>query len=670
MTATINEEKRFGGNKFPSISPMLFTGFGDSITGQSIYFPPGYTDANVQTWTPSTNYGANEQVQYGGWFFWSGLSGGTSGVTPPVPGATNDGGINWTIMNPVANKQGTSYLFWAEAFSNGKLRWDMDIGFAGPWFGLKQIRMRSRGSGYAPGDTANFNNGGKGTLIVNPVDGGIDGVTITSPGYGTTGVSMTSITTSTGSGATWTHIRSCAGNFGVPGATTVDMNTWLADVIASPAKIIVYCAGTNDVTAGTAASVITANYKQHWDAIQASGKALIIIPIPPRGVGLTPTNIKVLNQCNRYARAYARGEAWANTYGYANVSLADVGPYWTDAASTSVHNVIGGTGGVDGAMTNDGVHPSERGAMYLGWAVWEAAQQFVGGAPAFPSRFCSQYDGFDPSLNNGGNMLEGDAWETGKTIVQGAHRSNAGNVYVATQGGTTSTAPTGTGTNIVDNTVRWDYCWPSGMSVMNSASQAAAIVGGTPAGITLSGNMPSGYTFGRQSGSATGTITHSIESPWSNGVTGKRWKIVFSLGSGTNGELWYFKLPFKNNYLWGLLNADLATAFMEMEAELELSGVANVNYFQLYGPQYSYAYGNAGPSTGGAGRRIMNSSGEMLSIPNGGKILLRSQKLLIPAANTSVSGTIYVGFDASGGAGSATLTLYLNYIAARKAGLI
>jgi hypothetical protein len=56
----------------------------------------------------------------------------------------------------------------------------------------------------------------------------------------------------------------------------------------------------------------------------------------------------------------------------------------------------------------------------------------------------------------------GTAWAPSTTYTVGARRTNGGNVYTCTTGGTSagSGGPSGTGTGIVDNTVRWSYVGP------------------------------------------------------------------------------------------------------------------------------------------------------------------------------------------------------------------
>ena len=639
------------------------TALGDSISAQSIYFPVGYVNANITSWTAATAYVSNQVVQYNGFFFRC-PSGATSGATPPTPSATNDGTINWTWLTFNCTKQGTSYLFWAEAFSNQRMRWDMSQGYAGPWFGIQKIIVRNGGSGYSPADTPIFDNGAKGTLTV--AGGVITAVSVTSPGYATGGVHLTGITTSTGSGAQFTVVQSCAGSFAVPGASTTDMVAFLPDAVASAADIFVIMGGTNDVAAAVGYATITANLKTCYETLMNVGKKVIAVPIPPRSIGVTTATRAVLVRVNQWIRAYARGESWANPGGFKNISLADATGFLTDGASAT-NAPIGGNGGVAGAMMQDGVHPSERGAMYIGYAVWQAAQQFIGATPSYPARIYNQFDGYDPVNNPGGNMLEGLPWTASTVYALGALASNSGNVYYCVQAGTSAASggPTGTGSNIVDNAARWTYSgWPSGMSVLASAATALA---SPPGGITYSGNYPAGYGVLRQGGSASGTVTGTIENPWSSGQAGQRWKLDFVLGSGTSSELWRITMPFKNVANWGILPADLGVVRVEMEAELEISGVANMNYLQLYGPQGAQFYGAIGPQNGGVGRSMMNSAGEMLAIPNGGKFLLRAQSMLLPAGETTLSGNIYIGFDASGGAGSATGTVRVNYVALRRA---
>jgi hypothetical protein len=74
-----------------------------------------------------------------------------------------------------------------------------------------------------------------------------------------------------------------------------------------------------------------------------------------------------------------------------------------------------------------------------------------------------------------------------------------------------------------------------------------------------------------------------------------------------------------------------------------------------------------GPNTGGTGYHLPASTGEMLAWPNGGKLLLRTQPMLLAPSLSTMTLLLQVGFDASGAAGSATGTIKVNYVALRRA---
>ena len=178
--------------------------------------------------------------------------------------------------------------------------------------------------------------------------------------------------------------------------------------------------------------------------------------------------------------------------------------------------------------------------------------------------------------------------------------------------------------------------------------------------------------MGRNSGTASGTIAGAIENPWSNGQTGQRQSLVWTLGSGTASEQWYIALLSGAYANFGILAGDLGVNPIAAEIELELSNVANLTglYISLFD---SSTYGwnfQSGPTDTGVGQHLLNSSGEMIAWPNGGKITLRTQSAVMPVTNTSnLALTLFANFDASGAAGSATATIKLNYLAIRKSGV-
>ena len=156
------------------------------------------------------------------------------------------------------------------------------------------------------------------------------------------------------------------------------------------------------------------------------------------------------------------------------ITLADPNGYLADGTSTGVLP-IGGTGGVSGAMTNEGLHPSNRGAIYCGYTVWQAAQTFFGAiTPAYPARPYSQADGYDAVNNPGGNYLEGLAWQALTAYAQYQLCSNNGNVYICATAGTSASSggPTTTANGISDGTVAWNYIRKAGASVFANGTSA------------------------------------------------------------------------------------------------------------------------------------------------------------------------------------------------------
>lgn len=639
---------------------LKINGIGDSITASPIYYPSGYGLTKgiiVPAWLPNTAYALGTLVQNGGIVYYCYTAGTSAGSGGPTGGGGTDGTVYWFANNPNTQKSGKSFHSWAEWWSNGTLNFDMSQGYAGTQFGLIKVIVLNGGSNYSPSDTISFGNGSAASLVVS--GGVITGVTITNPGFATSW-SGYSITTSTGSGASLAIVAGGSGTFATGSRTTAEIIGYLPDAIASSVDIFTVEAGTNDISAGVASSVIIANLKTIYDTLLAAGKKVIVLPILPRAYSLTTAQLANILAVNNFIRAYASRNSTANTVGYKEVVLADPSSYWQDGTNTGYYP-IGGTGATNGAVTYDGLHPSTLGAQLIGYCVWLAAQRWIGVSDPVGQHIYSQADGYDPVRNPTGNMLEGITWQTGVAYTLGALCSNAGNVYYCTQAGTSAAAPTGTGSNIVDGTVRWTYSWPAGMSVSNSGTSGSGTTAGS---VTVSGTFISGTTTTRQQGTAAGTIVGSIENPWSNGVTAKRQVHTISLGSGTAGEIWKFDYGYNAIAKYGITASDIGK-FFYMEVELNVSGLANMNllYAHMNGTNIQSQTGN---NSGNASDRMLNSSGGVISYPNGGTIMLRSQPIALTTLNTIINPTIWMGFDCSGGAGSATGVIKTNYIAIKK----
>lgn len=658
-------------SKFAQLGTQKIQAFGDSTTSLAAYFPSNTDLTNVPQWVTSTVYPANFAIKNNGLMFFTSAGGTSAGVPGPTPTVPNDGGVLWVYNEFAAVKNWRCYLSWVELFSGGRLNWDMDTGYGGIINSVFRIYVLSGGSNYIT-PLITFSNNATGTVLT--TNGVVTGVQIKSPGF-TTGVVTGTITDAGGgTGATVYCAIQPSGTLAVTGDNTTNMLTRLVDAVSSNVDIMVVHGGTNDANGGTPLATTLANLKTIYEALMNAGKKVIAVPATPRNAFGAVGNAHLLSQ-SRWIRAYCRGDTWANPLGYRNIRLADPGEYWTDGTVNNQFNPIGGAGNVAGAMTLDGLHNSVRGSMYTGYTIWTAAQSFVNGAQTALSDSITAVDGYDAISNVGGNVLEGLPWQANRVYALGSICQNdtgpvkiyyvsavAGNAMSAASGG-----PTGFGGSIVDNNVTWTYANNVGRSNFSGGTTGTK---NAAAGIVYSGNLASNFTIARTAGSATGTVTLAINSPWTNGQIGTQQSIAWSLGTGTTNESW--SLQFAGNIshsFFGITPADLGVTKLFMELDMTLSGIANCQgiYLQLIGDAF---LGQAGTQAGqGPGYNIIGSAGEMITYPNGGNLLLRTHPMIIPTMNTKIQPIITFSFDASGGAGSATLNLLLNSLAIRRYGV-
>lgn len=643
--------------------------FGDSMSARGgLYQQPGAY--NAPQWLPNTAYVVGNIVVNNGLIYrytTAGTSGGGGGPTGLGSGIA-DGTAVCFQSRPIVTLGNDSMIAWAEKFSNGQLYVNQEDGIAGIQGSLVKVIVVNGGQNYSPSDTIAISGSGvTANLVVN--NGAITSVVVTNPGQPTVPFSYT-ITTSTGSGAVLSGVHNPSGTFGVTGCTTSDMVARLPDVYNSNTDIIVVLGGTNDIANNVSSSTIIDNLRLIYKTLQNKGKKVIAMPIQPR-TGLTGVQIAALHRVNNWIYNYCRVLSSRSPWNVP-IALADPAGYWTDGSSTINAPIGGGTGTVAYAMTEDGLHQSPRGAYYGGYAIWVAAQQFIGGStPLYPVRRYNQTDGYDPVRNPAGNMLEGAPWTASTAYAAGALVANDTvpvKLYLCTVAGTSAGAggPTGTSGSIADGTVTWAYIRPAGTSVANCGNAGTGTAAG---GIVFVGNIPTGTTFARSSGTGAGTITFSLESPWSNGQVGQRPVFQFSLGSGGANEIWNYQVNNASYNVLGFLPADLLTAYIVCEFEIELSNVANLSWVgvNLFDSANSFTSTHMLNATIINGRLMPASTGEMVAYPNGGKLKLTTKPILLPSGLSNISAQLQFAFQCSGGAGSATATAKINYAAIRKA---
>lgn len=655
---------------------LTVNGLGDSITGaQSNYGLYSSTDYQNQltntipAWQASHAYTLNQLVKNGSpsrvfVCTTAGTSAGSGGPSGTTTSGIVDNTAQWGYVSGCnAQKTGSSYLFWAETYSQHNLVWDMEAGYGGVANSLLKAIVVSGGTAYSGADTISINNGASATLTVS--GGVITACTVTNPGQSGGTAFIGTITTSTGSGAYIFLVQGGSGTFGVPGCTTKDMVAMLPDVVASAAQVIVVHGGTNDNTAQTTAQSI-ANLTTIYNTLLAAGKRVIAVPILPRSTNMTATRPVSQQRINNFIRGYARRRlAAGGAYAYSQIALADPTLLLTDGTQGTMQP-IGGSGGVANAVMKDGLHPSNRGAQYIGYVITQAAARWIGSGQICNSRPVSADDGYDPVFNPGGNILEGMQWLSSTAYATQQQVLNGGNIYRCITAGTSASSggPTTTSTNITDGSAHWAYMWPAKTSVM--ASGATGTISAA-AGVTITGNVPTGMSMSRGAGSAAGTLTASIENPWANGQIGQRLKLVFSLGSGTTLERWDMVLLPSTAYAsHNILSGELGTAKFQAEIEIEIAASANLTRLNLSAPVDGTITAIAGPALSGAGNELVQTSGDPMALPNGGRLLIKGPIVTLPTNITNNAMQLFIGFNASGGAGSATATIYINYLALRR----
>jgi len=169
----------------------------------------------------------------------------------------------------------------------------------------------------------------------------------------------------------------------------------------------------------------------------------------------------------------------------------------------------------------------------------------------------------------------------------------------------------------------------------------------------FSGSIAGNFGVFRGSGSATGTAVGSIESTRTDGLSGSRQVITFSLGSGTSSELYYFGF----NGTISAYNISVGDTIMA-ECDMFLSGQAKVNGLMLQiliqdGSSNTLMDARDGDTVGDA----FQNSGAYLAL-NGDStpMTFKTPPFTVPSNAATINCYAVIGFNASGGAGSATAT--------------
>lgn len=221
-------------------------------------------------------------------------------------------------------------------------------------------------------------------------------------------------------------------NFGVSGQTTEQILARTPSAISSmKAQGTQFCvvhAATNDLSAipTIAPATSVANLRSIYTQLLAAGISPIAVPVLPRSFSMTASQILRLQSTNNLIRSMARS--------IPGVLVADPTLHITDQANASGFPLGANTASAT-AMTVDGLHPSTRGAYWLGYEIVQSILAFL---PAQSTQTWSQADLYDATDNQSGSiMLNPMMAGTAGTLGLGASGQVADSWTAKRQSGTT-----------------------------------------------------------------------------------------------------------------------------------------------------------------------------------------------------------------------------------------
>lgn len=149
-------------------------------------------------------------------------------------------------------------------------------------------------------------------------------------------------------------------NSGISGNTLADMYARInADVLAYSPAWVWMDGGVNDILIeGASYATIIGRFQQIFDTLKANNIRVMCVTVTPVSSFNSTKNL-VRAQVNQWLRAYGAANP--------NVVVVDTAPYLQDPTSD----------GPASGYTHDGLHPSARGAMAMGWAIAQALKDIT-----------------------------------------------------------------------------------------------------------------------------------------------------------------------------------------------------------------------------------------------------------------------------------------------------
>lgn len=165
---------------------------------------------------------------------------------------------------------------------------------------------------------------------------------------------------------------------------------------------IVHCGINDDSSLSTAFATATANLTSIYNAILASGAVVVAIPIMSQA-SISTSKKKFVGRVNNWIYTQAKNNP--------RIIVVDPNPYVISHS----------TGEPITNYTSDGLHPSIRGAYWIGKLLWDALSNFIPARDVLHSWYYDDYDAADyPSGNliSAGMMTGTGGWKgTNGTIT-------------------------------------------------------------------------------------------------------------------------------------------------------------------------------------------------------------------------------------------------------------
>jgi hypothetical protein len=190
-------------------------------------------------------------------------------------------------------------------------------------------------------------------------------------------------------------------------------------------------------------------------------------------------------------------------------------------------------------------------------------------------------------------------------------------------------------------------------------------------GVAYTGTIGTDFTLSRATGSATGTMVVSYETLRTDGLSGKRLVLTATLGSGTTTERWFLQLGGGGLSGMGIGASDLGTTKWFWEVDVDIASATCLNhlvaYVSIQNGSNTIGTHSGGASVFDAGSRLIQPTNDVFAWPTiGNKILLRTPTFTMPANATGIAPYLRFGWDASGGAGTATGVIKVNNMSFRR----